>query len=84
MHANPQLSEFAPVAPAVKRDQLVAASLLANFGEEDDDDEFTALTNLQAAHAAERNKFAAVQELQVQLGAERRTGARRAIRVEVA
>ncbi|KAG0655802.1 Vacuolar protein sorting-associated protein 41 [Rhodotorula mucilaginosa] len=69
---------LAPVAPLTKRDQLVAASLLASFAEEDDD-EHAAFTARKAVEDAIRNKIASVKELQD----ERRSRPRRAVRVDV-
>lgn len=69
---------LAPVAPLTKRDQLVAASLLASFAEEDDD-EHAAFTARKAVEDAMRNKIASVKELQD----EQRSRARRAVRVDV-
>ena len=65
-------------ALAVQRDQLVAASLLASFAEEDDD-EHAAFTARKAVEDAIRNKIASVKELQD----ERRSRPRRAVRVDV-
>ncbi|GAA5979343.1 hypothetical protein JCM10908_002888 [Rhodotorula pacifica] len=76
------IAALSPVAPLTKRDQLVAASLLASFGDEDDD-EHAAFTARKAIQDAMRNKIASVKELQVQLQDEKRSRARRAVRVDV-
>lgn len=78
------IETHSPVPPVTKRDHLVAASLLASFGNDEDEDDFAPLTTQQAVLSAMQNKVAAVTELRSRRQAEQQRRARRAVRVDVA
>ncbi|BGP29523.1 Vacuolar protein sorting-associated protein 41 [Rhodotorula toruloides] len=81
--ADPTLSSLSPIQPVTKRDQLVAASLLASLSTPDDEEDDFDPRPVENAKRAMEDKIAAVKELKEKLVQERRRSARAAVRVDV-
>ncbi|PRQ73281.1 vacuolar assembling protein VPS41 [Rhodotorula toruloides] len=81
--ADTTLSSLSPIQPVTKRDQLVAASLLASLSTPDYEEEDFDVRPVEDAERAMEDKVATVKELKEKLVQERRRSARAAVRVDV-
>ncbi|BGP22319.1 vacuolar protein sorting VPS41 [Rhodotorula toruloides] len=76
------LSSLSPIQPVTKRDQLVAASLLASLSAPDEEDEDSVERLGEDAKRSMEEKIAAIKELKERLMQQKRKAARAAVRVD--